>query len=201
MTWSDRSRNAMTGVNPELIAIMEEVRRRSGVPFEVTEGLRDEARQRELLAEGKSQTMDSKHLTGNAVDIFIPTPGGGADWDFESYRPLGEMFKTVAQERGTPQAVWGGDWKTLRDGVNFQLNGSDYRAPGGQAQQGPALSFGPEVPKMDTSVAGMFNPQMALAAMIEPETALGDRLMGRRPPQAEDAQAAKRKALADLIRY
>lgn len=191
--WSERSLAALAGVNPQLIDIMGEVRRRSGIPFEVTEGLRNQERQRDLLEAGKSKTMNSKHLTGNAMDIFIPTSGGGANWDFEAYRPLGDMFKTVAQERGVDNAVWGGDWKTLRDGVNFQLNGSDYRAP-----NTPNLSMPTSVPKMDTGVAGMFQ---APPDAFNLGTALGGRPTAPQVAQPRQADAERRAALADLIRY
>lgn len=118
---SDWTSGRTDGVSPELIGLLEELRTETGIPFVITEGLRDEARQREMVAQGKSQTMNSRHLHGNAIDIAITNPDGSINWDFDAYVPLGEAYKRLAQERGYNNAVWGGDWKSLRDGVHFQL--------------------------------------------------------------------------------
>jgi hypothetical protein len=123
MVWNDNSLAKMDGVSPDLVNVMKETRRETGIPFEVTEGLRNADRQRQLVAQGASQTMNSKHLTGNALDIHIPDGQGGANWNFEDYRPIGEAAKSVAARKGLDGFTWGGDWKTLRDGVHFQLDG------------------------------------------------------------------------------
>lgn len=41
-----------------------------GKPMTVTSGLRSEAKQDELIAEGKSNSTKSKHLSGQAADIL-----------------------------------------------------------------------------------------------------------------------------------
>jgi hypothetical protein len=113
---------------------MKEVERRAldqGIKVEVSEGLRDPGRQAELVEQGKSQTLNSKHLKGNALDIHVRNPDGSANWDFDAYRPVAEIAKQVAAEKGVPNLVWGGDWKSLRDGVHFELAGSNYAAPQG----------------------------------------------------------------------
>ena len=126
--WSDRSSTNWQGVDPRLLQVMKRAREISGVPFEVSEGMREADRQRQLVAQGKSQTMNSRHLHGNAVDVFIPKGDGGVNWDFESYRPIADAAKQAAQELGYNDFVWGGDWKTLKDGVHFQI-GSANRTP------------------------------------------------------------------------
>lgn len=132
--FSEQSLRRMQGVNPALAGLMKEVERRAldqGIKIEVSEGLRDRGRQAELVSQGKSKTLNSRHLTGNALDIHIRNPDGSANWDFEAYRPVAEIAKQLAAEKGIPNLVWGGDWKTLRDGVHFELRNADYAAPQG----------------------------------------------------------------------
>lgn len=141
--FSEQSLRRMQGVNPALAGLMKEVERRAldqGIKIEVSEGLRDRGRQAELVSQGKSKTLNSRHLTGNALDIHIRNPDGSANWNFEAYRPVAEIAKQVAAEKGVPNLVWGGDWKTLRDGVHFELRNADYAAPQGARE--PAMMRG-----------------------------------------------------------
>ncbi|VWD18787.1 hypothetical protein BCO18442_03762 [Burkholderia contaminans] len=91
----------------------------SEVDFGVTEGMRTQERQRELVAAKKSQTMNSRHLTGHAVDVMAYVNGAGT-WEWKYYEDIARAFKQAAAELGIP-IVWGGDWKTLKDGVHFEL--------------------------------------------------------------------------------
>ena len=123
--WSERDLARMQGVNPQLVEMMSALREQ-GHNFQITEGLRDEARQRELLDAGKSKTMNSKHLTGNAMDIVMIDPETGkAIWDEEAYAPVGAAAKEYAKQHGLDDFTWGGDWGW--DSVNFQLDNSKYR--------------------------------------------------------------------------
>ncbi len=109
-----------------LQTLMAETARRAkeqGIDFKVSETARDPQRQAELVAAGKSQTMNSKHLTGNAADIYVVGPDGQPNWDFAAYQPVADIAKEVAAELGYDDFVWGGDWNTLKDGVHFQLGG------------------------------------------------------------------------------
>ncbi|EOO9466704.1 M15 family metallopeptidase [Escherichia coli] len=71
------------------------------------------------VAEGKSQTMNSRHLTGDAVDV-VAWVGSQVSWDWPLYEKIAQAFKQAAAELGTA-IEWGGDWKTLKDGPHFQL--------------------------------------------------------------------------------
>lgn len=126
VAFSEQSNQRLAGVNPTLADILRETERRAlerGIKIEVSEGLRDPGRQAGLVAAGKSQTLNSRHLTGNATDVYIRNPDGSPNWDFEAYRPVADIAKEVAAEMGVPDLVWGGDWKTLKDGVHFQIGG------------------------------------------------------------------------------
>jgi len=70
--WSKRSLDSLKGIHPDLRRVMDRALQESPIDFTVIEGLRTEARQRELVAKGASKTMNSRHITGHAVDL-MPT--------------------------------------------------------------------------------------------------------------------------------
>ena len=117
---SARSRRALQGVHPELVAVVEAAIRRTPVDFMVTEGLRSPERQAALVRAGASRTLNSRHLTGHAIDVAAWVDGQ-VRWDWPLYPRIAEAFKAVAVERGVA-LVWGGDWPTLRDGPHFELD-------------------------------------------------------------------------------
>lgn len=71
------------------------------------------------MAAGRSWTMDSKHLTGRAVDV-VATPGGQVSWEPRHYHRISEAFFAAAEELGL-EITWGGHW-TVRDYVHFELD-------------------------------------------------------------------------------
>ena len=124
--FSQRSENNMKGVNPDLVKIVRRALQLSPVDFGITEGLRTVERQRQLVAAGKSQTMNSRHISGHAVDVFAyPTSAGS--WEWKYYEQIATAFKQAAKELNIP-VEWGGDWKTLKDGPHFQLPHAKYPA-------------------------------------------------------------------------
>jgi peptidoglycan L-alanyl-D-glutamate endopeptidase CwlK len=106
------------GVRPELVSIILG----AGVvtDFVVTCGLRTMEEQVQAVSRGASQTMQSKHLTGSAVDLAVKLKNGRVSWDFEDYVALSKVVKEVAKRHGV-KIVWGGDWRTLKDGPHFEL--------------------------------------------------------------------------------
>jgi len=124
--FSQRSENNLKGVNPDLVKIVRRALQLSPVDFGITEGLRTVERQRQLVAAGKSQTMNSRHISGHAVDVFAyPTSAGS--WEWKYYEQITTAFKQAAKELDSP-VEWGGDWKTLKDGPHFQLPHAKYPA-------------------------------------------------------------------------
>lgn len=120
LRFSERSYTNLKGVNPKLIAVATLALKLSPVDFVVTEGLRTVARQRQLVAEGASRTMNSKHLEGRAIDVAALS-GGVVSWNFELYRQIASAFKQAAAQLGV-SIEWGGEiWPTLKDGPHFQL--------------------------------------------------------------------------------
>lgn len=117
---SRRSRDRLAGVHPRLIRVVERAIVLSSVDFMVTEGLRTPERQRALVRAGASRTLRSRHLTGHAVDVAALVEGK-IRWDWPLYGRIAGAFKTAAAEEGVP-VVWGGDWRSLRDGPHFELD-------------------------------------------------------------------------------
>ena len=124
--FSQRSENNLKGVNSDLVKIVRRALQLSPVDFGIRVGLRTVERQRQLVAAGKSQTMNSRHISGHAVDVFAyPTSAGS--WEWKYYEQIATAFKQAAKELNIP-VEWGGDWKTLKDGPHFQLPHAKYPA-------------------------------------------------------------------------
>lgn len=115
-----RSRTRLVGVHPALVAVVEDAARFSPLPFIVTEGVRTPARQAALVKAGASRTLNSRHLTGHAVDVAARVDGR-IRWDWPLYARIAEAFKAAARAQGVA-LVWGGDWPRLRDGPHFELD-------------------------------------------------------------------------------
>lgn len=123
-SFSQRSKDRLKGVHPDLVKVMEEAIKESPLDFGITEGLRTLERQKELFSSGKSQTMNSRHLRGLAVDIAIFIEGK-VNWDFPNYQLVADHIKEVAKELNVP-IQWGGDWISFKDGPHFELHRSKY---------------------------------------------------------------------------
>ncbi|KWI32614.1 peptidase M15 [Burkholderia ubonensis] len=117
--FSTRSEQNLVGVEPELVRLARRALEISEVDFGVTEGLRTKERQRQLVARGASQTKNSRHLTGHAIDV-VAYLGATVTWEWRYYELIAAAFKRASAELGIP-VEWGGDWKTLKDGPHFQL--------------------------------------------------------------------------------
>ncbi|MDG4856405.1 M15 family metallopeptidase [Mesorhizobium sp. WSM4982] len=123
---SAQSMKLMTGVHPDLVKVI--VRAQELAPFQliVTEGLRSVAQQRENIRKGVSWTMNSRHLTGHAVDV-APAVNGKASYSWPLYYKLAPIVKQAAHELGVP-VEWGGDWRKNKDGPHWQLPFRQYPA-------------------------------------------------------------------------
>lgn len=117
--FSKRSIDNLSGVHPELVLVVSRALLYSKNDFAVIEGLRTKERQAELVADGFSWTMNSHHLTGDAVDL-APIVNGRVSWANEDFYPLADAMKQAAEELSI-DIQWGGDWGSNRfDGAHFQ---------------------------------------------------------------------------------
>lgn len=119
-----RSRERLQGVNPLLVKVVERAIQLSPLDFTITEGLRTKERQAQLVKAGASRTMNSRHITGHAID-FAVLVDGQVRWDWPLYGIVAQAFQQAADEQGV-SIIWGGTWKTLRDGPHIELNRSVY---------------------------------------------------------------------------
>ena len=117
-----RSLQNLSGVHPDMIAVVKKAISITEVDFTVIEGVRNINRQRELLKAGKSTTLNSRHITGHAVDM-VPWP---VDWeDIGRFETMAIAMKKAAEELDIP-IVWGGDWKSFYDAPHFELDRKVY---------------------------------------------------------------------------
>lgn len=123
-TLSVRSKQRLEGVHPDLVRVVEKALTLSQIDFAVVEGLRTKARQAELMAAGASKTMNSRHITGHAVDV-APVIGGKIRWDWPLFNELATAFKLAATQENVP-IIWGGDWVSFKDGPHFELDRRKY---------------------------------------------------------------------------
>lgn len=134
--FSQRSLKNLQGIHPDLRRVMDRALQESPLDFVVIEGLRTKERQKQLVASGASKTMNSRHLTGHAVDIVPIGPNGKAAFDWPLYDRLGPAVKSAAQAEGV-EIDWGGDWKTFRDGPHFELDRAKYPDNGWHTAEEP----------------------------------------------------------------
>lgn len=123
---SQKSLDRLSGVHPDLMAVVKRAIEITEVDFAVLEGVRSKARQEQLFKQKATKTMNSRHLTGHAVDLGAYV-GGSVRWDWPLYYQIADAMKAAAEELNVP-LTWGGDWKTFPDGPHFELPWADYPA-------------------------------------------------------------------------
>ena len=114
-----RSRERLKGVDERLVKVVERAIEITEIDFTVLEGLRTPERQKQLVAEGLSQTLKSKHLTGHAVDLGALV-NGTISWDKKYYHQIADAMKQAAKELDV-KIRWGGDFKSFFDGPHWEL--------------------------------------------------------------------------------
>ena len=118
-----RDLERLKGVHPDLVRVVKRARLR--VAFFVAEGVRSHERQRQLVAEGKSKTLNSRHLTGHAVDLYpvsdIPIP----KMKLADFRELVDAMRWAAAVESVP-LVCGFDWGW--DAPHYELPRGSYPA-------------------------------------------------------------------------
>ncbi|WP_458789292.1 M15 family metallopeptidase [Adonisia turfae] len=105
---SQRSLDRLEGVHPDLVRVVKRAIGVTEVDFTVLEGLRSRDRQHKLVKSGASKTMNSRHLTGHAVDLgaFV---GGTVRWDWPLYYRIAKAMQDASIDEAVP-LVWGGAW-------------------------------------------------------------------------------------------
>jgi len=123
ITLGSRSLSRLEGVHPDLVRVVKRAAAMSDLDFTVLEGLRTEARQQQLFKQGATKTLNSRHITGHAVDL-APMLDGKVSWDWPLYHRLAKTVKSAADLEKVP-LQWGGDW-TFKDGPHWELPWKQY---------------------------------------------------------------------------
>lgn len=119
-----RSIARLQDVHPDLVRVVRRAAVMSSLDFTVLEGIRTLPRQKQLMAQGATRTLNSRHLTGHAVDL-APMIGGTVSWDWPLYHRLAKVVKAAADHEGVP-ITWGGDWESFKDGPHWELPWKQY---------------------------------------------------------------------------
>lgn len=123
--FSQRSEESLKGVHPDLVKVARLALTLTTRDFTVIEGVRSKAKQKRLYAQGASKTLNSRHLTGHAIDI-VPYP---LDWkDKQAFGELAKAMLEASRQLKIP-IRWGGDWnrngrsddEKFYDGPHFEL--------------------------------------------------------------------------------
>ena len=108
-----RSLSRLEGVHPDLVRVVKKAATLSDLDFTVLEGLRTVERQKQLMKQGATRTMNSRHITGHAGDLGAMI-GGTVRWDWALYIKLAEVMRSASISENVP-IRWGGTWKLLSD--------------------------------------------------------------------------------------
>lgn len=101
----------LKGVHPDLIKVVERAIQLTAQDFSVIDGLRTQEEQKRYVASGASKTLNSRHLTGHAVDL-VAYINGKARWETVPLCDIAEAMRMAARELNVP-IRWGGCWDEL----------------------------------------------------------------------------------------
>ena len=121
-----KSLSNLKGVHPDLVKVVKRAIELTECDFTVTEGLRTKATQALYVKQGKSQTMNSKHLDGLAVDLAAWV-NGTINWNFDYYFKIADAVRKASIELGM-KVKWGGAWRYLNDYDNSRKAYAAYIA-------------------------------------------------------------------------
>ena len=144
---SQKSINRLVGVHPDLVKVVKRAIEITEEDFIVGEGVRSLSTQKKYVRDGKSKTLDSRHLVApngysHAVDLWLWKKGGVSwdtsdarsfytvshDDDYVNYQEIGTSMLLASEELDIP-IRWGADWDgdgqhtdhSFIDWVHFEL--------------------------------------------------------------------------------
>lgn len=166
MTLDPRSLDKLQGVHPALANVIKAASERT--KFRVTEGLRDRARQALLVKQRKSKTMNSRHITGHAIDFIAIGGDGVATYDMDDMARVVAVIKECAQEQGV-KIECGYDWGWDAPHVELDRREFPANAVGVPTKIAEAASKPPAVAATGVAVgAGVVESGVALPALPPP---------------------------------
>lgn len=124
---SNKSLQKLQGVHIDLVNVVKRAIQLTPIDFTILHGMRTLEEEKNYVSQGKSQTLDSRHLYGLAVDLGAWVDGQ-VNFKDKYYTPIADAMLKAAAELKVP-LVWGGSWKTLKDLGHFELNRNFYPNP------------------------------------------------------------------------
>lgn len=147
-TWNTRSQKVLGELHSSLLAVVQEAKKYSDVDFQLVDGARTVAEQRDLFKKGSSKVNPdaynpkelakaAKHVVNEveplarAVDIVVSVPGKGSlGYDRSHLCYIAGVVMSQAKCMGIKMR-WGGNWdrdgeiitdQTFQDLVHFELD-------------------------------------------------------------------------------
>lgn len=120
----DLSEKRLKGVHPDMQKVVRAAIAKLKSDVLVVEGLRTVSRQKKLVAKGASKTMNSRHITGHAVDLCAMSDGA-LSWGSPNAPKIAKAMKDAATAAKV-ELDWGGDWKSFVDTPHFELDWGSY---------------------------------------------------------------------------
>ena len=111
--FSAKSKEKLVGVHSDLVLVAETALTYSEIDFSVLEGVRTLATQKKYFASGASHTMESRHLTGHAIDVGAYV-GNTVRWDLGLYYEIAESCRSASLLHKIP-IRWGACWERIDD--------------------------------------------------------------------------------------
>ncbi|MBK9576486.1 MAG: M15 family metallopeptidase [Fibrobacterota bacterium] len=102
------SKKELEGVHADLVKVVLRAIELTAQDFSVHDGIRTLEEQKKLVAAGASKTMESRHITGHAVDL-VPFINGKLRWEWEPIYVIADAVRMAARELQIP-IRWGGAW-------------------------------------------------------------------------------------------
>lgn len=140
--FGSNSEKNLIGVHKDLVAVVRQALIETNIDFGVIEGVRTKQRQQELYAQGRTKpgkivtwTLNSRHITGHAVDLWPVNPSTGKlDPNYaEGFTEIVRAMAVASGKLGIP-VTSGHDWdhdaiykeKGETDGPHFELRKGFY---------------------------------------------------------------------------
>jgi peptidoglycan L-alanyl-D-glutamate endopeptidase CwlK len=128
---SKRSLSNLETVDGFLQSVVKRAIEITEVDFGVTQGIRTLEEQRQMVKDGASRTMNSKHLIGDAVDL-VAYRGKNITWEMAYYYKIYAAmrvayFDCAKFKRDDVKMRWGGAWNTTRYNLSIAFNGKPFK--------------------------------------------------------------------------
>lgn len=137
---SRRSFERLKGVHSDLALVVCRAIMLTSTDFGVYQGLRSIEEQRRHVANGVSQTLESKHLTGDAVDLVAYSENVYRK-ELGYYVDVAYAIQQAAEELKVP-VIWGACWQPLGKLTDLQKAISDYQDRKRSAGKKPFVDAG-----------------------------------------------------------